>query len=275
MENHFDPNNDWRKVASTIYKKPVDSKIFGTIELDVTALETFVLEKRHQGLKITIMHPMILFVARALKQEVPALNCYVSRGRIIHRRQVDALVSVLIRGGDQLGSVRVPEADKLTLREIAAILAREVPHSRKGIENKTMGLKNLLAALPWPFRSWITGFMKWLVIDLGISIPGLGLSPNSFGSFVFSNIGSIGLDVGYAALMPFSNLALVLTMGSVQTKPAMLDGQIVPRRILTLSAVFDHRVVDAAHGGRLFRYLKRAVRTPYMLEDTGTAASAC
>ena len=39
-------NTPWRRVASTIYKKPTDSKILGGVELDVTDLESFISEKR-------------------------------------------------------------------------------------------------------------------------------------------------------------------------------------------------------------------------------------
>ncbi len=245
-----------------IYRKPVDSKIFGTVELDVTELEAFVQEKRRQGLRITLMHPMILFVGRALREAVPELNCYVRRGRMIAREHVNAMVSVLLGQGQQLGQALITDVDSITLAELSAALQQTVSAARKGRENKTMGMKSMLAAIPWPVRGWVLGIVKWLTIDLGLSIPALGISPNSFGSIVISNIGSLGLDVGYAALMPVSNVSMVLTMGSVQTKPAVVDGQIVPRRILTLSAVFDHRVVDAAHAGLLFRYLKKAIRAP-------------
>ncbi|MBK7345160.1 MAG: 2-oxo acid dehydrogenase subunit E2 [Saprospiraceae bacterium] len=57
-------------------------------------------------------------------------------------------------------------------------------------------------------------------------------------------------------LFPRSPTPMVLVMGSVQTRPAVIDGQIVPRRLLNLSATLDHRVVDAQHGGTLFRYLQ-------------------
>lgn len=247
-------------MAATIYQKPVDSKIFGTVELDVTDLEDFVLAKRREGLKITLMHPLILMVARALQEEVPELNCYIRRGRVVPRKQVDAVVSVLLGEGNQMGGVLVPDAGSMSLSKISAFLLKQVPDARKGHENKTMGLKTLLAALPWPFRGWLVAFFKWLTINMGWSIPALGVSPDSFGSFVFSNIGSIGLDVGYAALMPVSNVSIVITMGSVNTRPVVLDEKIVPRRILSLSAVLDHRVVDASHAGQLFRYLKRKVK---------------
>ena len=264
MKNQFEPNNAWRKTAAAIYRKPVDSKIFGSVELDVTDLEAYILEKRKEGLRITLMHPFILFISRALKTEVPELNCFVRRGNVIARDQVDATVSVLV-GGTQMSAVRVANADTLSLAELADVLLREVPRSRKGKEDKTMGNRHFLATIPWPFRTWAVGLAKWLTIDLGVSIPSMGLSPNAFGSFVFSNIGSIGLDVGYAALMPASNVAIVFTMGTVQSKPAVIGDQIVPRRMLNLCAVLDHRVVDASHGGKMFKYLKEAVKGPFDL----------
>lgn len=265
MERHFDPNNAWRKVATAIYNKPEDSKIFGTVELDVTDLEIFVNKKRQEGLKVTLMHPLILFVARALKEEVPQLNCYVRRGRIVPREQIDAMVSVLQRDGEQLGSVMVPNADTLTLAGLADILARDVQQTRKGAEKGASNQKMLLATLPWPFRGWLVRLLRIFVIDWGIYLPFPGFSSDSFGSFVFSNVGSIGIDIAYPALMPVSNLAMVVTMGSVQTKPAVVEGQIVPRRLLVMSAALDHRVVDASHGGRLFRYLKKAIKNPESL----------
>jgi pyruvate/2-oxoglutarate dehydrogenase complex dihydrolipoamide acyltransferase (E2) component len=264
MKNEFEPNNAWRKTAAAIYRKPVDSKIFGSVELDVTDLEAYILEKRKEGLRITLMHPFILFISRALKTEVPELNCFIRRGNVIARDQVDATVSVLV-GGTQMSAVRVVNADTLSLAELADVLLREVPRSRKGKEDKTMGNKHFLATIPWPFRTWAVNLVKWMTIDLGVSIPSMGLSPNAFGSFVFSNIGSIGLDVGYAALMPASNVAIVFTMGTVQSKPAVIGDQIVPRRMLNLCAVLDHRVVDASHGGKMFKYLKEAVKGPFDL----------
>ena len=46
MKTSKDLTTNWRKVASTIYRKPVDSKIFGEVEIDVTDLEKFISEQR-------------------------------------------------------------------------------------------------------------------------------------------------------------------------------------------------------------------------------------
>jgi pyruvate/2-oxoglutarate dehydrogenase complex dihydrolipoamide acyltransferase (E2) component len=36
---------------------------------------------------------------------------------------------------------------------------------------------------------------------------------------------------------------------------------------MSLGAALDHRVVDAIHGGKLFKYIKLAIRKPEVLEE--------
>lgn len=69
MDNNLiEYNTNWRKVASTIYKKPIDSKIFGTVELDVTELEKYVAQKRKEGIKTTLTYLITLIIGRAIRQ---------------------------------------------------------------------------------------------------------------------------------------------------------------------------------------------------------------
>lgn len=266
MQSSSDLNNTWRKVASAIYRKPVDSKIFGSVEMDITELEEYVRMKRKQGVRITLTHVFTLAVARAIREEVPELNSFIRRGRIRQRGHVDAMVSVLLKGS-QMSTIRIPDADKLTLGEVALLLRSEIGNSRKGSENKTMKLKGLMAAIPWPFRNWLYRLLKKITIDWGFSLPSMGLGVNSFGSFVLSNIGSIGLDMGYPALFPVSNVSMVFILGGVSDKAWVVDGQVEVRRIISLGAALDHRAVDASHGGKLFNYLKYIARHPEALEE--------
>ena len=55
-------NTAWRQIASTIYKKPNDSKIFGSVEIDVTDLEIYIEKKRKEGLKIQQQTSWILSI---------------------------------------------------------------------------------------------------------------------------------------------------------------------------------------------------------------------
>lgn len=266
MKTAEELNSGWRKVASSIYLRPTDSKIFGSVEIDITDLEEYIAQKRKNGVKATLTHVFILAAARALKEEVPELNTYIKRGNVILRDHIDVMVSVLLRESI-MGSVLIRDADKLTLEELIKVMNDEVQSARKGSENKTMQIKDKLARIPWPFRGWVFRLLKTITADLGYSFPSLGLSANSFGSFVVSNIGSVGLDMGYPALLPSSNVSFVLVLGGVNRKPAVVGEQILPRTILSLGAALDHRVVDASHGGLLFRYLKKIVKNPELLDE--------
>lgn len=266
-------NTNWRKVASTIYKKPIDSKIYGTVELDVTDLEKFIAKKRKEGVKTTLTYMMTLIVGRAIREDVPELNTYVKRGKIMQREQVDATVSVLLPGG-QMGSVKVENADQLTVAELSDGMAQKISDSRKGDENDTMQSKSMLANVPWPFRNWLFKLYRTVTIHWGISLPGMGLDSNSFGSYVISNIGSVGLDTGFGSLLPSSNVSVVWILGSINKKPVIIDDEIVPRRIMALSATLDHRVVDGSHGGRMFRKIKYYVKHPEKLEQRPDKAKA-
>ncbi len=260
-------NTTWRKVASTIYRKPLDSKIYGSVEVDVTHLEEYIARKRKEGLKITLTHILTLMVGRAFRNEVPEMNAFIRRGNVVHHKKINAMVSVL-RADKQMGSVKVENTDILTLQEISAVLSKKITKSRKGAENKNMQKKDLLSGLPWPFRSWFFLLYRILTVKLGILIPIKGINPTDFGSYIVSNIGSLGLDKGYGALLPSANVSLLLIIGSVTKKPVVVDDQIVIRKILSLSVTLDHRIVDASHGGKLFRFLKYMIQNPQLLEKS-------
>lgn len=261
MNATIDLNTPWRKVASTIYKKPVDSKIFGEVELDVTELEKFVTRQRKSGLKITLTHVFVLIIARGIKKAVPELNVYLRRGKIIRRPAIDAMVSVLQADGG-MGSVKVKDADTLSLKEVEAVLREEIQRSRKSDASPTNQKKSILSSLPWPFRNWFFKIYSLITLNWGFTIPFVGLSANTFGSFVLTNIGSIGLDKGFPALMPSSNVASVVVMGGIKKKPVVVNDEVVIRRIMSTSMVIDHRVVDASHGGKLLRFVKELMRHP-------------
>jgi len=261
-----DLNNNWRKVASTIYKKPGDSKIFGSVEVDITSLDEFIADKRRNGIKITSTHFFTLAIARALSTEVPEMNAFVRRGKIIPRKQVDAMVSVLMKD-QQMGSVKIENADKLTLSEVAGLMNDSISSSKAGIENKIMQKKNIIGTMPWPFRGWLFSLYQLVSIKWGFSIPLLKLSANEFGSFAVTNIGSLGLDMGIPALLPSTNVAMVFVLGGSSKKPVVINDQIVIRKILSLGAAIDHRLADASHGATLFRHLKFLIKNPQLLDQ--------
>ncbi|MGD0006617.1 MAG: 2-oxo acid dehydrogenase subunit E2 [Anaerolineaceae bacterium] len=86
----------------------------------------------------------------------------------------------------------------------------------------------------------------------------------SGGTFTITNLGMYEID----AFTPVINLpeAAILGVGRITPKPvAASDGAIVVRKMLTLSLVFDHRLVDGAPAARFLQHIKRLVEEPYLL----------
>ncbi len=72
----------------------------------------------------------------------------------------------------------------------------------------------------------------------------LGVDEVSGGTFTITNLGMYGVD----AFTPIINQpqVAILGVGRIVEKPAVHDGQITSRALMTLSLTFDHRIVDGA-----------------------------
>ncbi len=75
-----------------------------------------------------------------------------------------------------------------------------------------------------------------------------------------SNIGGIGGEYG-TPIINYPEVA-ILALGAIKEKPRVVDGDIVPRKVLTLSLSFDHRIVDGAVGARFTNKVKEYLMNP-------------
>lgn len=86
-------------------------------------------------------------------------------------------------------------------------------------------------------------------------------------TFTINNYGSLGVD-GSAAIINHPEVA-ILGLGRAIERPWVVDGAIVPRRILQLSLVFDHRVTDGGVAAGFLREVADAIESPLgALADT-------
>lgn len=259
-------NTPWRKVASTIYEAPKDSKLFGSVELDMTQIDAYIKEKRKAGIKVTHTHVMAAVLSRMVAFDVPEINAFARRGTIYPRKTVNVMLSVLNQN-NEMSSILIRDVHKLTIKQLVEQTAEEIVKARKGDENETMDKKNTLGKIPWPMRRWVFKLVKWLTVVRGWSWKSKGLTSENFGSFILSNIGTLGLDVGYPALFPLANLSMVILMGKTQKKPVVINDEVVIRNMMTVNACIDHRVLDASHVGRAFKGIKYRIAHPEKLDE--------
>ena len=260
-------NTPWRVTAAAIYTTPTDSRVYGTLDIDVTDAKRFLDKKRNEGVKITMTHLATAVLARAVAFDVPEINCFIRRGAIVGRERIDVMVPVAIGGGEGVSAIVVKDAHARTVSSIAEEIRTRAIDNRAGTESKAAQNKYLLNRIPWPLRRPVFRLLKWITIDMGVEIKALGLSAHSFGSFVVSDIGSFGLKTGMTSLMPAAKVPCVIVLGKIEEKPVVRRGKIVIRTMLPLTGTFDHRIVDGLQIGKLAQGIKRNFRKPEWLDE--------
>ncbi len=78
-------NTPWRVTSAAIYTTPTDSRVYGTLDIDVTDAREYSHERRDASVKITMVHLAVAVLARAIAIDVPELNCFIRRGKVVGR----------------------------------------------------------------------------------------------------------------------------------------------------------------------------------------------
>ena len=83
------------------------------------------------------------------------------------------------------------------------------------------------------------------------------------GTFTISNLGMFGVETLIAIIQP--GQSAILGVGKVEARPAVHDGQVVPREMMTLALSADHRVSNGAEGAQFLAEIKRLLEAPLHL----------
>lgn len=83
------------------------------------------------------------------------------------------------------------------------------------------------------------------------------------GTFTISNVSMLGVD-GFTPILNPPETG-ILGVGRAVEKPAVHDGQIMVRTLMTLSLTFDHRVVDGVPAMRFLRTLADYLEDPVII----------
>ncbi|MFB6166371.1 MAG: 2-oxo acid dehydrogenase subunit E2 [Haloarculaceae archaeon] len=235
------------------------SDVHGLVEVDVTEARRrirAVADETGTTLSFTA------FVASCLGQAIdehPGVNAYRDwRGRVHVFEDVD--VNVLVEtavAGERIGVPHVVRAaNRRTLQsihdEIRAAQASPDPTGLSRLTELAFRLPGVVRRLAWRLPQWFPGRWKALA-----------------GTVAVSAVGMYGTGGGWA-IAP-TNYTLQLTVGGIATKPRYVDGELEPRDVLSLTATFDHDVVDGAAAARfvqrLGELLEDAAGLPYESES--------
>lgn len=268
MDDRYNP--PWRTLYTALYARPTDSKVYGSMDIDFEAALEFMDRQEGQGLKLTATHLVLAAIGRTIAEDCPELNCMIVRGKAVPRDGIHVSVVVAIADSRGTAMTKLENVDQMPLSEIAAKTRERAKQERSTEGGKDTGKRQSLASIPWPLRRWMVRFMAYLLTEWGVDMPWFGVTKDSFGSVLLSNIGSFHIDNGLLALLPVARVSVAAAIGRVSQKPMVVDGQVVARWVLPVSATFDHRLVDGAMIGRFVNGVKRRLEEPTSLEKAAT-----
>jgi pyruvate/2-oxoglutarate dehydrogenase complex dihydrolipoamide acyltransferase (E2) component len=249
-----------RKIAVATWRAPREGRLHARMAVDATPMLEFCAQQRaRSGVRVTPGLVVGMAFSRAVMQ-VPAFHRRVVFGRVVPFPSYDVAFAVDIGDGDDLAPTKVCNVDTKDVvavaRELAAGAARLRARQERGYE-RTSGIAR---AVPWFALRPVLGAAS--VLNGGIGVPAFGQPAHPLGSLFVSNIGSFGLDEGYVAPVPLARVPLYVCVGGVADAPMAVDGQVVVRPQLVMTATSDHRLVDGAHAGKLARLVRGYLDDP-------------
>lgn len=261
--------SSFRKMAMGTWKTAKDPSVYALMEIDMhdafKSLDAY--QDKHQ-VKITPAHMVGRAVARCLNNR-PELNGMIRFGRLYQRKHVALFYQVNIpgQGSDKIKKANLAGtvlhgAEKMSLAEIAKVLGEKASRVKENKDKEVKKGMDTVKWIPWQLMGLYLDLVSFLLYGLNLDLSFLGIPKDPFGSVMITNVGGMGIDKGWAPLCPYTRVPMLLTVGAVQERPWVVDGQVVARPILPIGVTFDHRFVDGVHASQMAKEFKECFSHP-------------
>ena len=252
----------WRKIAIGTWKSAGDPSIYGSVEIDASKMQAFIQDQREKGVRLT---PTVLVAkAAALSlREFPIMNTVLRMGRLYHRKHINIFLQVSPEGKeDNLSGVLIRQCDRKTLEEISKELNQSARRIKKGDDFEYKKMKGLIRYLPAFLLGPLLKLIGFFMYGLNIWSPIFKTPRDSFGSLMVTSVGMLGIDNGYAPLVPYSRCPALIAVGEIKDKAVVIDGRIEVRPMVTIGVTMDHRQVDGKGASYMLKAFRRYLENP-------------
>lgn len=236
--------------------------MYGLLEVDVTVPRQLIAEhKERTGEALSFTGFLIYCLARAVDENKEVQAYLKGRKQLVLFEDVNVgtMIEHEANGQRALMGHNILAANRKSYRqihqEIRAAQSAPVPANR--------GMPDWFRSamlLPWPLSMVVRALMSMATRrDPTVRVA-------TSGTVAITAVGMFGK--GHSGWgIATTPVSLSVLVGSIAWKPAVIDGQIVPREILNLTVMFDHDVVDGAPATRLIRQLVELIESGYGLVE--------
>ena len=235
------------------------------------------LEKAKGRFGADISHCLVGACAVGLA-EAPTMNQFVMGRRLYQRRQREISFSMKRQAMNKKAKIAVVKKairSGLTFREFCDEVNAEINVQRT--DKKTYADKeyNLFTMVPRPVLNWAVTLFRWL--DYHNILPASFIeSDGMYASIFVANLGSLKMRAGYHHLYEWGNCSMFMMVGRIEEKPWVVDGEVVPRKILHIRWTYDERIDDGLSARFGMDAVRRVLENPFeelgCLEEDGSDA---
>lgn len=227
------------------------------LEFDVTAPLAAIEELRSRGTRVSLFAFIVRSIAVAISEH-PELNMVRHGKYLVRFEDVDVSVPVEVRTpeGNFPRETVIRRAQDLSSTETYAQLeAARARHTRTGSMSDVDRWLHRVLRLIQLFPRFVRVAIMRLAMRNAFRIKA------HTGTTLVTSVGKFAAIPGFYSTFSTGPRAAVFVVGSVVEKPWIHAGQIVPRSVLTLTALIDHDLVDGAPAARFAQRLKALVES--------------
>jgi pyruvate/2-oxoglutarate dehydrogenase complex dihydrolipoamide acyltransferase (E2) component len=267
--------SSWRRIALHLWDKPRDPTVYGVLEIEMGRALDYLerVNAARVGARATVTHLVVKAIAKAIAAN-PESNALVSRRHLYFRETVDVYCQVAVDGGNDLSGVKVRQADRKAIHEIAAELEESVKRVQERRDPGSERTKQTVLSVPSRLLGPLLRAVEYLTYERLLDLSKLGIAFDQFGSAMVSNVGSFGIANGLAPLVPATRAPVVLLLGEVADRPVVHNGRVEVAPCMTIGCTFDHRVIDGYQAGKMARVVRQCLENPFVELGPPTQSSS-
>ncbi len=269
--------SSFRKIAIGTWSNAYDPSVYGTMDLRMDEAMRYIDAFRLKtGRKLTVSHLMARAAAEVLRL-TPDANAVLRWNRVYLRKNIGVFFQVVMtdQGEDKvdLSGATLYDVEQKSLLQVHDEFKEKVDKVRARKDEALEKTRNTFLNIPYLFLNVFLKVLSFFSFELNLDLRKFGIPSDPFGSIMITNIGSLGLDVAYVPLVPYSHVPILLALGAVKESAVVDGGKIVVAKTMSVNATFDHRFIDGFHAASMSRILRKWMEHPFehfdKLEDLG------
>lgn len=252
----------WRKIAIGTWRTCGDPSVYGFVELDATGILNIIAEYKEKGIRLT---PTVVIAKGAAMgmREVPMLNSILRFGKLYKRKTIDIFLQVLPDSKeDNLSGVLIRNCDNKDLNELSSELKSDSKRIKSGDDFAYKKMKGAMRWIPSIIVPPLIDLIGFVMYGLNLWSPAMNTPKDSFGSLMITSVGMMGIDNGFAPLVPYSRCPALMAVGEIKEKAVVVDGQITIKPIVTIGVTLDHRHIDGRGAAMWLKAFRKYIANP-------------